>query len=109
MPRPVRIQRKRTKGWHGSQAVKNGLPIAYVNRPLRWGNPFSFPKGNLKAQANAVRYFETALRSGRLVNTNGVRMTVQMAKEELAGHNLGCFCPVGEPCHADVLLEIANA
>lgn len=27
---------------------------------------------------------------------------------ELRGKDLACFCPVGVPCHADVLLEIAN-
>ena len=28
--------------------------------------------------------------------------------EELRGHDLACWCPLGQPCHADVLLEIAN-
>lgn len=27
----------------------------------------------------------------------------------LRGKNLGCWCKAGAPCHADVLLEIANA
>lgn len=27
---------------------------------------------------------------------------------ELAGHDLACWCPEGQPCHADVLLELAN-
>lgn len=27
----------------------------------------------------------------------------------LKGKNLACWCKLGEPCHADVLLEIANA
>jgi hypothetical protein len=27
---------------------------------------------------------------------------------ELTGHDLMCFCPLGQPCHADVLLELAN-
>jgi hypothetical protein len=27
---------------------------------------------------------------------------------ELAGHDLMCFCPLERPCHADVLLELAN-
>lgn len=26
----------------------------------------------------------------------------------LRGKNLACWCKPGEPCHADVLLEIAN-
>ena len=28
---------------------------------------------------------------------------------ELRGHDLACWCPLDLPCHADVLLEIANA
>lgn len=27
----------------------------------------------------------------------------------LAGHDLACWCPLDQPCHADVLLELANA
>lgn len=27
---------------------------------------------------------------------------------ELAGKNLACWCPLDQPCHADVLLELAN-
>lgn len=30
-------------------------------------------------------------------------------REHLAGKNLACWCKPGEPCHADVLLELANA
>jgi hypothetical protein len=26
----------------------------------------------------------------------------------LRGHDLGCWCPLDLPCHADVLLELAN-
>ena len=26
----------------------------------------------------------------------------------LAGHDLACWCPLDQPCHADVLLELAN-
>lgn len=28
---------------------------------------------------------------------------------ELRGKNLACWCRMGESCHADVLLEMANA
>ncbi|MGC7247308.1 DUF4326 domain-containing protein, partial [Mycobacteroides abscessus] len=30
-------------------------------------------------------------------------------RRELRGHDLACWCPLDQPCHADVLLEIANA
>ena len=29
-------------------------------------------------------------------------------QRDLAGKNLACWCALDEPCHADVLLEIAN-
>lgn len=29
-------------------------------------------------------------------------------RAELAGRDLACWCPLDQPCHADVLLEIAN-
>lgn len=28
--------------------------------------------------------------------------------ESLRGKNLACWCPLDQPCHADVLLELAN-
>jgi hypothetical protein len=28
---------------------------------------------------------------------------------DLVGHDLACWCPLDQPCHADVLLELANA
>jgi hypothetical protein len=33
---------------------------------------------------------------------------VPQIREELAGKNLACWCRPDQPCHADVLLEIAN-
>jgi hypothetical protein len=30
------------------------------------------------------------------------------ARAELRGHDLACWCPLDQPCHADVLLELAN-
>lgn len=28
--------------------------------------------------------------------------------EPLRGKNLACWCPLDQPCHADILLELAN-
>lgn len=30
------------------------------------------------------------------------------ALDDLRGHDLACWCPLDQPCHADVLLEAAN-
>jgi hypothetical protein len=37
-----------------------------------------------------------------------LRVTVDDIRCELVGKDLACWCPPGQPCHADVLLEIAN-
>lgn len=35
-------------------------------------------------------------------------VTVADVRWHLAGRDLACWCPLDQPCHADVLLEIAN-
>lgn len=37
-----------------------------------------------------------------------LHVTVDDIRAELAGRDLACWCPLGQPCHADVLLELAN-
>ncbi len=38
----------------------------------------------------------------------GVAPTYAEIRSELAGKNLACWCALDAPCHADVLLELAN-
>jgi hypothetical protein len=35
-------------------------------------------------------------------------LTPEIVRAELVGRDLMCWCPLNQPCHADVLLEIAN-
>ncbi len=35
-------------------------------------------------------------------------VTAADVRRELAGKDLACWCPLGQPCHADALLELAN-
>jgi hypothetical protein len=42
-------------------------------------------------------------RGGRFAN-----FTIVEAQHELRGHDLCCWCAVGSPCHADVLLDLAR-
>lgn len=43
-------------------------------------------------------------------NPNGPgRITVDRVRAELAGYDLVCRCALNQLCHADVLLEVANA
>lgn len=92
---PIRIQRKRTKGWRMPPNTK------CVTRPGKWGNPF--PAGCASGPSVCVAHFKVALVAGLLP------VSVEDARRELCGFNLACYCPIGSPCHADVLLEIANS
>lgn len=37
------------------------------------------------------------------------RVTINLVRFHLAGLDLACWCAPGQPCHADVLLWVANA
>ena len=106
---PRRIQRSRAKG--ARLTTPNGLPIVCVSRPSRFGNPFSGALGSAKAsdkptlRAASVARFRRAL----LTDDGSLPFTIEQVRTELCGKNLACWCPLDGPCHADVLLEIANA
>lgn len=105
IPAPKRIQRKRTAGWRMPEGA------IYVGRPTKWGNPFSvmqvgdrFPRLTAEQCAGfAVNEFKFDLRC-RYPDYP----SLDEIQAELAGHDLACWCPPGQPCHADVLLELAN-
>lgn len=95
---PYRIQRKRTKG--------STLPpdAVYVGRPTKFGNPFTTtPDDTPEDRAEIVRRYRDWL-----THPNRHALVADV-KSELRGKNLACWCRAGEPCHADVLLEIANS
>lgn len=122
MSEPKRIQRKRTKGWRMPEGA------VYVGRPTIWGNPFAVAPvhrsgpfdvllhGEFRGQHTSM---ETARRSavnryrahlltieGRI---SGIDVPTPYAiRAALAGRDLACWCPPDQPCHADVLLELAN-
>ncbi|MBF0247038.1 MAG: DUF4326 domain-containing protein [Alphaproteobacteria bacterium] len=91
---PKRIQRKRTKGWR------------MWGNPFKVGEPFARPKvvcgaaitGVVIDRAHAVQLFRRFLSLETRI----------AAKIELRGKDLACWCPLDEPCHADVLLKLAN-
>jgi len=87
---PIRIQRKRTRGWRMPEGA------IYVGRPTRYGNPFTEEEyGNL-----AVLIFEQNLKIVLAVSPDFLK--------PLRGKDLACWCPSGSACHADVLLKYAN-
>jgi hypothetical protein len=129
---PVRVQRKRSKGW------KMPPNTVYVGRGTMWGNPFVIKK--LGHNSWAVISTDTDDGKSHIVlKTNNKKDAVkfairayefwllpysheapsidlfffsvsqyEMIKSKLAGKNLACWCKEGEPCHADILLRLAN-
>ena len=78
---------------------RNGLMAVSVCRPGKWGNPFRV--GTDRDPEEAVNAFEW------WINEQGGRGLLNDL-HELRGKNLACFCPLDMPCHADVLLCLAN-
>jgi hypothetical protein len=95
MSKPQRIQISRKKGWR--------MPVNTVNcaRPNKWGNPF---KVGIATPELAVDQF---VKHMGLPGDYKIP-SMQEALDELRGKNLACWCKIGEPCHADALLDIAN-
>ena len=79
---PTRIQRKRTKGW------RKPAGAIYVGRPSQWGNPFK----------TAQEYRDKVL-----------PLLPPALLSPLKGKDLLCWCSLDAECHADVLMEAANA
>lgn len=94
---PERVQLSRKAGW---RMPPNTVSVA---RPGKWGNPFRVGDFGIPDQTAAVQRYREWL-DGRVT---GPERPVSF--EELRGKNLACWCQPGTPCHADVLLEIANA
>ena len=64
----------------------------YVGRPTQWGNPYK--TGNRAADVRMYRIW--------------LAFRALLELEDLRGKNLACWCPLTEPCHADVLIEIVR-
>lgn len=111
--KPSRIQLRRTRGWRKPEGA------IVVARPTRWGNPYAVGRGRFgwtvwddrrgervgpvydtKAEAAAVAVDKYRTFMEQHAAANNVR--------SLAGHDLACWCPLDQPCHADVLLDLAN-
>lgn len=126
---PVRIQRRRTRGW------KMPPNTAYVGRGTKFGNPFRVGQdgtaeqcvslyrrgiegsiaaweggaGSIFAPENDNVYQAWESRTPHLHYTE-----IELSLEALRGKNLACWCALEDehgnpvPCHADVLLDLAN-
>lgn len=118
---PVRVQRKRVRGW------RKPLDAINVSRPSRWGNPFKVGEDGTAKEVVELyqRWIDPAI-TVALTNWRnslydlwegdktkpspyfGVGLVWAGELEKLRGKNLMCFCPLTQPCHADILLKLAN-
>ena len=80
-----------------------------IDRATRWGNPFVIGEDGTREECiDKYRRFVAG-------DAKTTRKDVLASREHLAAHirdlkrkNLACWCPLDGPCHADVLLELAN-
>jgi hypothetical protein len=88
-----------------------------VDRTTKWGNPFTVttkmkPGSPIRCAYGlyfAVPSVEDSVACYReMVSMPEWADRLAIAKIELRGKDLACWCKTGTPCHADVLLEIAN-
>jgi len=114
MTPPKRIQLRRIPGWRKPQGA------IVVARPTKWGNPCRWASGPVtdgvggssectpaEARAIAADGFRRMLADPEVRAVNRYPSDAEI-RAELAGRDLACWCPLSSPCHADVLLELAN-
>lgn len=113
---PCRVWRRRTKGW---KMPENTVSVC---RPGKFGNPFTaqgcrdagFSGTDEVIQARCVETFRVWVSTNHWrENWSGeesrlARQAIIDGLPDLRGKNLACFCKPGTPCHADVLLGLAN-
>lgn len=108
MTAPQRIQRQRTRGW---RMPPNTVSVA---RPGKYGNRYAI--GEAIEHVDARHWLITDAAMAKRFYAEWIEWqcehlptTRESIKRELRGKNLACWCALDQPCHGDVLLELANA
>lgn len=98
---PVRIQRSRKKGWRMPENT------VYVGRPVKYfSNDAQVGKYSIWLGRDCLNIVDVVLSFQKKVEADPLlRRQIRM---HLKGKNLACWCKPGQPCHADILLKIAN-
>lgn len=137
-PARIQLSRRGGSNLQATSRALNGLDVVNVARPSKWGNHASvrtmtdhiarvadhdvLQDGRRAAwlagddgqadreyaelgQEAAVAVFAIEMRKFRRLDPVGFEAFVA----PLRGKNLACWCKPGDRCHADVLLEMANA
>lgn len=105
---PDRVRLSRAKGWR--------LPpdTVLVARPGKWGNAYRVglvacscrSVGECSHNSFRCETATEAVAAFRAIPRSEARLA--QIRAELRGKNLACWCALDAPCHADVLLELAN-
>lgn len=114
---PKRIQLSNSSKFRLDGAVR-------VDRGTKWENPFTVHRNDAidddgpllhgpgGVLMNYVGEWATHRTDWSNVHARAVELFREHARtldlSELRGKNLACWCPAGYPCHADVLVELAN-
>ncbi|MDI3390461.1 hypothetical protein QIS99_30345 [Streptomyces sp. B-S-A8] len=127
---PIRIQRRRTKGWRAPLDSQGRRPL-HVGRGTRWGNPHTqvrYPaldgsewehegrRGKTSGERHSIRalgYVAHARQHSTATHQLVPELTLFVLKHrpnrsdgtDRAGQKVQS---TGQPCHADVLLDVAN-
>lgn len=103
MTAPTRIQLRRTKGW------KMPPNTVKVDRTTKWGNPFPVEASHpWKDAAWAVLQFGFWIDHLEVFPGKPTPPDRATIVNELRGKNLACWCAIGQPCHGDELIKLAN-
>ncbi len=107
MNHPQRIQRRRAKGWRAPGGA------VYVGRGSAFGNPFVVGRDGTQAECvDLYRLLLAGFLNLSSTSTPDEQLAAHAAVREgitgLKGKDLMCWCPPSKPCHADILLALAN-
>lgn len=107
---PERLTLSRAKGYKLRPGARK------VDRSTPFGNPFRTGiHGNAEACVSRFRDLLTGLvrmypvPCPAYLEQVEARDRILERLDELRGKDLACWCKPGAPCHADVLIELANA
>lgn len=101
---PERIQMSRQRPWRADHP-----DAVIVSRPSKWGNPFKAGETlKVTSSGNSVGTIVVTDPSVLVFLFRRYIEHYQVDVSELRGKDLACWCRLDQPCHADVLLELAN-
>jgi hypothetical protein len=100
---------RRKGGWRHDHP--NAVVVA---RPSGFGNPFTIKAAEAAGftRRGCVAAFDDWLAGNPWAcgadKYEAQRLAILCAIPSLRGRDLACWCPLDQPCHADVLLRLAN-